>query len=250
MLNEFISKVKSTGLAKTNRYKVNITPPIMMRSLMASNRLISLFCEETALPGLKIATTEHNVMGEHRQFPYMKNYDNVSMSFYIDNNFEVKGFFDNWLKCISDDSNKITSYYSDYISPTVEINVLPMGSEMSTHTVILHEAYPKAISNIELSASSRDVVKVTISMNYKYHTVVEYADRYSISVDETPEPILVVPPDSTQPISITTELSVAGIRPKDPYAINADTETAEYFALLATDLIQTQGRFAELYAFS
>lgn len=250
MLNEFISKVKSTGLAKTNRYKVNITPPVTMRPLMGSNRLVSLFCEEAALPGLNIATTEHNVMGEHRQFPYMKNYDNVSMSFYIDNDFEVKGFFDNWLRYISDDNSKITNYYSDYISPTVEIDVLPMGSETPTHTVILHEAYPKAISNIALSASSRDVAKVTISMNYKYHTIVEYADRYSVSIGETTEPILVVPPDSTQLIGITAEFPGSGVRPKDPYAIDANTQTAEYFALLATDFIKIQADFAREYAFS
>lgn len=250
MLNEFISKVKSTGLAKTNRYKVNITSPISMRPFMGSSRLISLFCEETSLPGLNIATTQHNVMGEHRQFPYMKNYDNVSMTFYIDNDFEVKGFFDNWLKYISDDSSKITSYYSDYISPTIEIDVLPMGSESPTHTVILHEAYPKAISSMMLSANSRDVAKVTVSMNYKYHTVVEYVDRYSLSIGDTVDSMLIVPPDSTQAIGITTQFPGAGAKPKDPYAIDANTQTAEYFALLATDLVKIQADFAREYAFS
>lgn len=246
MLNEFISKVKSTGLAKTNRYKVNITSPISMRPFMGSSRLISLFCEETSLPGLNIATTEHNVMGEHRQFPYMKNYDNVSMTFYIDNDFEVKGFFDNWLKYISDDSSKITSYYSDYISPTIEIDVLPMGSESPTHTVILHEAYPKAISSMMLSANSRDVAKVTVSMNYKYHTVVEY-DQQNIVIpsDELVSvPQFLVPPDSIQ------QITLSGIIPKDVYKIDVNTQPDEYFALLASELITIQTTFVKQYAFS
>lgn len=250
MLNEFISKVKSTGLAKTNRYRVTIATPALMTKFMNSGRLITLFCESTSLPGQVVATTEQRIMGETREFPYIKQYDNITLSFYIDNNFEVKGFFDNWLNSISNTQNKITSYYKDYIAPTILIEVLPMDSEVSTYSITLHEAYPKAISNIALSASSRDVAKVTISMNYKYHTVVEYTDRYSMPVGETTGPILVVPPDSTQSIGITTELPVAGIRPKDPYAINADTETAEYFALLATDMIQTQTSFINLYAFS
>lgn len=181
MLNEFISKVKSTGLAKTNRYRVTIATPIIMTSLMNSGRLITLFCESTSLPGQVISTTEHNVMGEHREFPYKKNYDNVSMSFYIDNNFEVKGFFDNWLNSVSNTQNKIISYYKDYIAPTVLIEVLPMDSEVSTYSITLHEAYPKGISPIQLSADSRDIAKISVSLNYKYYTTSHVASTKSMS---------------------------------------------------------------------
>ena len=170
MLNEFISKVKSTGLAKTNRYRVTIATPALMTGFMNSGRLITLFCESTSLPGQVVATTEHNVMGEHREFPYMKKYDNITLSFYIDNNFEVKGFFDNWLNSVSNTQNKITSYYKDYIAPTVLIEVLPMDSEVSTYSITLHEAYPKGISPIQLSADSRDIAKIGVSLNYKYYT--------------------------------------------------------------------------------
>jgi hypothetical protein len=181
MLNEFISKVKSTGLAKTNRYRVTIATPIIMTSLMNSGRLITLFCESTSLPGQVIATTEHNVMGEHREFPYMKKYDNITLSFYIDNNFEVKGFFDNWLNSVSNTQNKITSYYKDYIAPTVLIEVLPMDSEVSTYSITLHEAYPKGISPIQLSADSRDIAKIGVSLNYKYYTTSHVASTKSMS---------------------------------------------------------------------
>lgn len=181
MLNEFISKVKSTGLAKTNRYRVTIATPIIMTSLMNSGRLITLFCESTSLPGQVILTTEHNVMGEHREFPYMKKYDNIPMSFYIDNNFEVKAFFDNWLNSVSNTQNKITSYYKDYIAPTVLIEVLPMDSEVSTYSITLHEAYPKGISPIQLSADSRDIAKIGVSLNYKYYTTSHVASTKSMS---------------------------------------------------------------------
>lgn len=181
MLNEFISKVKSTGLAKTNRYRVTIATPSLMTGLMNSGRLITLFCESTSLPGQVIATTEHNVMGEHREFPYMKKYDNITLSFYIDNNFEVKGFFDNWLNSVSNTQNKIISYYKDYIAPTVLIEVLPMDSEVSTYSITLHEAYPKGISPIQLSADSRDIAKIGVSLNYKYYTTSHVASTKSMS---------------------------------------------------------------------
>lgn len=181
MLNEFISKVKSTGLAKTNRYRVTIATPSLMTGLMNSGRLITLFCESTSLPGQVIATTEQRIMGETREFPYIKQYDNITLSFYIDNNFEVKGFFDNWLNSVSNTQNKITSYYKDYIAPTVLIEVLPMDSEVSTYSITLHEAYPKGISPIQLSADSRDIAKIGVSLNYKYYTTSHVASTKSMS---------------------------------------------------------------------
>lgn len=181
MLNEFISKVKSTGLAKTNRYRATIATPTLMTGFMNSGRLITLFCESTSLPGQVIATTEQRIMGETREFPYSKFYDNITLSFYIDNNFEVKGFFDNWLNSVSNTQNKITSYYKDYIAPTVLIEVLPMDSEISTYSITLHEAYPKGISPIQLSADSRDIAKIGVSLNYKYYTTSHVASTKSMS---------------------------------------------------------------------
>ena len=181
MLNEFISKVKNTGLAKTNRYRVTIATPSLMTGFMNSGRLITLFCESTSLPGLIIRTTEQRIMGEMREFPYIKQYDNIALSFYIDNNFEVKGFFDNWLNSVSNTQNKITSYYKDYIAPTVLIEVLPMDSEVSTYSITLHEAYPKGISPIQLSADSRDIAKIGVSLNYKYYTTSHVASTKSMS---------------------------------------------------------------------
>lgn len=181
MLNEFISKVKSTGLAKTNRYRVTIATPALMTKFMNSGRLITLFCESTSLPGQVVATTEQRIMGETREFPYSKFYDNITLSFYIDNNFEVKGFFDNWLNSVSNTQNKITSYYKDYIAPTVLIEVLPMDSEVSTYSITLHEAYPKGISPIQLSADSRDIAKIGVSLNYKYYTTSHVVSTKSMS---------------------------------------------------------------------
>lgn len=185
MLNEFISKVKSTGLAKTNRYRVTIATPALMTKFMNSGRLITLFCESTSLPGQVVATTEQRIMGETREFPYIKQYDNITLSFYIDNNFEVKGFFDNWLNSISNTQNKITSYYKDYIAPTVLIEVLPMDSEVSTYSITLHEAYPKGISPIQLSADSRDIAKIGVSLNYKYYTTSHVASTKYQTIDIT-----------------------------------------------------------------
>ena len=185
MLNDFISNVKTIGLARTNRYRVTIATPALMTGFMNSGRLITLFCESTSLPGQVVATTEQRIMGETREFPYSKMFDNITLSFYIDNNFEVKGFFDNWLNSVSNTQNKITSYYKDYIAPTVLIEVLPMDSEVSTYSITLHEAYPKGISPIQLSADSRDIAKIGVSLNYKYYTTSHVASTKYQTINVT-----------------------------------------------------------------
>jgi len=178
MLNEFISRIKSGGLARTNRYRVTISPPRTMTSFVDSNRLITLFCDSTELPGLGVNTTEHYIMGEAREYPYKKDYVNISLSFYVDTEFEVRGFFDNWMNSISDANNKISNYYVNYISPEMKIEVLPMDSELASYTVVLYEAYPKKISSIQLAAHSKDVARLGVSMNYKYYVTSRMTSVY------------------------------------------------------------------------
>ena len=209
MINEFISKVKNTGLAKTNRYRVTIALPSTMIKFVRSSELVTLFCESTVLPGLVIATTEQRIMGEPREFPYAKFFDNIPMSFYVDNDFEVKGFFDNWLNSITNTQNKVTSYYRDYIAPTVKIETLPMDSETATYTVTLYEAYPKAVSAVQLAADSREIARVNVSLNYKYYT--------------------------TSHITTTGQMSsTGGVSPNQPMNIPNDARQSTMFA--QTDL--------------
>lgn len=169
MLNDFISKVKLTGLARTNRYRVSIATPTLMINTINTGRLITLFCESTTLPGQVIATSEQRIDGETREFYYKKLYNNVSMSFYIDNNFEVKRFFDIWTNSILNTKNKIVSYYKDYIAPTINIDVLPVESDIATYSMTLYEAYPNNVYPIKLSADSREVAMIGVNFTYKYY---------------------------------------------------------------------------------
>lgn len=248
MLNQFIAKVKNTGIAKTNRYRVSITMPSAISSYTSSNRLITLFCESTALPGINISTAQQRIIGEARELPYEKIYSNVALSFYIDNNFEVKEFFDAWVNAISNSQNKITSYYKDYIAPTIVIDILPIDSETAIYSITLHEAYPKATSNIQIAADSKDVAKILVSINYKYYTTTKSENKYAMGFEEDDllSRLLNIPQGfGQQDIDLVDVI----VKPKDKYAITEDTDLTEYFALLATDMISTQASIARAYAF-
>ncbi len=65
----FIQRVKSAGLARTNKYFVLITPPLGLASSVNVAE-ISLYCSSAILPGIKLDTSTINYsVGEPRKIP-------------------------------------------------------------------------------------------------------------------------------------------------------------------------------------
>lgn len=172
-LNEFISQVKTNGLSRTNRYSVIMNPPM---SLMTGQNAFSrsfpdirqtlMFCDQIQLPGLNLSTAQNRSFGEFREVPYEKLFGDLNMQFYVDTDLHVKSFFDSWMGAIQNPYTRSFSYYNDYTTD-MTIVVEDLEDEM-TYGVNLYECYPKAISPIQLDYASKDVMKLQITMQYKY----------------------------------------------------------------------------------
>ena len=163
-LEAFIGEVRK-GLSRTNRYEVNIPFP---NTDATSSKLVSLFCEATNLPGMNIATAAQRIFGEIRQVPYERMFDPVNLSFYVDGNMEVKAAFERWIHLIFNQNSRTINYYNNYIR---DVNITVKNVEDKTSYVLtLYEAYPKSIQTIQLSAESRDVMKIQVQLEYKYWT--------------------------------------------------------------------------------
>lgn len=180
MITKFISEIKSRGLARTNSFEVTMSMP---GSSSSGDRLISLFCDATNLPGLNIATTPSRSYGEERQLPYEPTYDPVTLSFYVDADMEVKMAFERWMGSIVNPNTREIMYYNDFVRE-VKIKMINRDYESilqseqlsdrvfeevaSPYEVTLYEAYPKSIGSIQLDSNSRDVMKINVTMQYKY----------------------------------------------------------------------------------
>ena len=166
MLKDFISQVKKGSIARNNRYAVIFTPPARVNP--GALQKVLLFCDQIQLPGVNYSTTQNRTFGEFRETPYEKLYDNLTMSFYVDNDMKVKGLFDDWIGSIQDPITRKFSYYNDYISNmTIEIQDL---QNKTRYEMTLWECYPKNISSIQLDYANKDFMKMTVSMQYKYWT--------------------------------------------------------------------------------
>jgi len=164
MIKDFVAQVKKDGMARTNRYSVLFTPPSSVND--KDLKTILLFCDQIQLPGLNYSTVQNRTFGEFRETPYEKLFDAVNMSFYVDTRMRVKWLFDQWLNSIQDPDRRTFSYYNDYTT-NMSIEVLDL-QDKTRYEVELYECYPKNIGSIQMDQASKDIMKIQVTMQYKY----------------------------------------------------------------------------------
>lgn len=165
-LTEFISQVKTQGLARANRFSVFIPFPIVSN---VDARSVLIMCDQVSLPGVNLTTVQQKFWGEVRDFPTEAVFENVTFSFYVDTNMGVKTMFEEWLATIRNPRTRAFNYYANYVT-NIEINVHPINSDDDVvHQVTLYEAYPQTLNAVQLDYGSKEVMKYTVSMNYKWY---------------------------------------------------------------------------------
>jgi hypothetical protein len=164
-LKEFIAAVKGEGLMRNNRFSVFFSIPSGVEQSF-DLRKVMLYCDSITLPSLTVETAQAKTFGEFREMPYNKLFDNITMSFYVDNSMQVKLLFDQWMNSIQDPITRTFNYYKTY---TTDLNIDVFDvAEKQRYQLVLYEAYPKSISAVQMDYSNKDVMKLQVSMNYKY----------------------------------------------------------------------------------
>jgi hypothetical protein len=192
-LNDFVSSITSAGLMTSNRFDVEFAlPPALLSSNSGFNykgdlKKVLMHCDSVVLPGMTISTQQARTYGELREMPYERLFDNINLTFYVDTTMDSKALFDSWINSIQDPVTRQFNYYKEYITD-ITIFTLDKDNE-DTYRVKLFECYPKSISPIQLDYSSKDVMKLQVSMNYRYWISGSAGstseDQSSVDIDET-----------------------------------------------------------------
>lgn len=164
-IDEFKAKAPQ-GFSRTNRYAVYFDNPKVMVST-AHLPMILMFCEKVDLPGINLNTTPIRDYGEIRETPYEVNYDPITLSFYVDTNMIVKGYFDAWIKGVQNPTNRNFNYYKDYTCSKMTIEVQDINDQ-TKYKAELFDVYPKTVSPITLSYENRGIMKMQVTMVYRY----------------------------------------------------------------------------------
>jgi hypothetical protein len=160
-LNDFISLVRKTGLLTSTHFYVFI-PTIGDKDLM-------MMCDATTIPGMNLMTTENRVFGEITETPHSILYAPVSLSFYLDREMSAKKRLDGWMNQVVDRTTRKIGFYGDYTRDVDLFITDKMGD--TVYCIRLHEAYPKHIGDIPLAYAGETVLKIDVTLTYKWSSV-------------------------------------------------------------------------------
>lgn len=164
-LNDFLSNIRKKDLARSSRFEVVVTAPTLGKG---EEREVSLLCEEAAIPGL-IATFAPTKIGnwtEYRAHGIEFFGDNATFTFYVNSDWNVRGFFEQWMGNCVDVTSKEVAFYDDIIG-NVEIYTLDRGDNR-TGKWELQEAWPRLLNLTPMSQASDAPVRVTVTFTYRY----------------------------------------------------------------------------------
>jgi hypothetical protein len=161
MINEFLSKIRQTGVASSARFVCQITPPLGV-SIPDD---IRFSIESTEFPAQRIETKEYRSYGIPYKFAYQRSNDDLNITFRCSDSMIEKTIFDTWLGIIYNNDTGNVKYR---LSAVGTINIYQIGwNGQSPYSVEISEALPISVSDLSLDWGSQSTYhKFTVSFSY------------------------------------------------------------------------------------
>jgi hypothetical protein len=182
-----ISDIKPllTNLAQTSHYEVRFgTLPIPLMSYLRSKgvdtRFIAesagLLCFSASLPTTQLAsfTIDGNYMGIQEKFAHSRQYDAISLDFYVDSDYRMLKFLECWMEFIASGSSvsqNLDGYFARIQYPayykTDQVRIIKFDRDYRKEVEYNFKGlFPASISSIPVSYVNTDVLKVSASFSY------------------------------------------------------------------------------------
>jgi len=173
-----ISDLKA--ITKANFAKPSLFKVVMNRGGKTEKDGQDLFinCFQATIPGSSIASTDKDKA--FRSYAYHKLYEDVTFGFYCTEEFKELEFLNSWLNSVAPGplGNNHLEYYEKYAGYS-NIKIINLSNDApslksenkKTITTTLHEAYPKAVSSIQLDyGTTNAIIQITATFTYRYFT--------------------------------------------------------------------------------
>jgi hypothetical protein len=162
-INDFKSSF-TKDVARTNKFDVDVTIPLVMIPYVASARSLKYRCENAQLPGRTLATTEQKTYGPIEKHPYLNTYNDIDLTFIVDDDMQQKILFDAWLSYINPSYSNNMRYKSDYAT-ILKINQYDVTGDLS-YSVNLYDAFPISMNQMDLDWSGDGYHKLNVTFAY------------------------------------------------------------------------------------
>lgn len=183
-LNNFISKIRRQDLSRASRFECIVTAPAGIE--LSGSRTISLLCEEALIPGLQstYAPVRFGNWLEPRVSGVEYFIDNATLTFYLDNEQDVRTYLEDWIfKSQADPISKEVGFYNDYVGEVI-IHALDRTDRIKGSWKLV-EAFPRIINLTPLAMANDTPNRVSVIFSYKYWE--RYDDSYIAPPPEAQE---------------------------------------------------------------
>ena len=163
-INEFKASFEK-DLAKSNRFDVVIPVPLSLIFWVEKAKTLTMRCEDAHLPGRTLATMDFKIGSNPvEKYPYATTYNDIDLTFMLDDTMDHKVFFDSWMNYISPVYTWNLRYKEAYTT-TITINQYDAQNEKS-YSIDLYEAYPISINQLDLSWGGEGYHKLNVTFAY------------------------------------------------------------------------------------
>ena len=175
------------GFARTSNFLVELPSTFGANSLLGriatlGGNELNILCSSATLPGKQILTHDRRIGMEFQKMAYGYAVDDVSMTFYLMNDYGVKKYFDNWRSSVINETGMESNYKKEY-ARTVQIHQLrqplkgfskqlgPIRFNLglgggSVYSVDLIDAFPINTSQVDLNNELDGLVQLTVTFAY------------------------------------------------------------------------------------
>jgi len=172
-LREFKSDVMARGLARPTRFEVEIPIPASLANRFNGQlRLINLYCDSATLPPSIIGVRPQRIYGPVYQRPFGIEYggEGITLSFLLDQQMDLKAFFDAWIQKVVDPLSYNVYYRSDYAVDNLKIMQLNEQNQI-VYTVSLQDVFPRSLVPVELNYGNQNQIsKLLVNFAYRSWT--------------------------------------------------------------------------------
>jgi hypothetical protein len=173
-LQRFIQNISRIGgLAKTNRFKVDILIPSVLSRNGINTEELSLVCETAELPGKTLQTAEAKVYGPTYKIPYQKQFQDINLTFLCSVKGIERTFFDDWIEYIMPTETNNIRFRDGYQTKIKIFHLKEYGRDKNSlggdiiRTVILEEAFPIGYASQQLNWGDDGFQKLTVQFAYR-----------------------------------------------------------------------------------
>ena len=183
-ITKFMSKVDSLGgLARKNRFTVEITPPSTLASGINA-ATINFLASGVGMPARTFGSTTYRSGGRFSlDVPYETTFEPVTLTMLNTNNHAPRRFWEDWfnhIQSINNDTSPKKNYYMQYYKKFIGTILISHFEDTqddadSSKTwpgaaVTLHEAWPKTLGAIELGWENSEFTDFTVEIAFSRWT--------------------------------------------------------------------------------